>query len=50
MRILEISVGSISGLKSNLLLVRPVHLQHPGSKPGRKLFTLKENAFNQYNR
>ena len=26
-------MGSISGLKSNLLLVRPVHLQHTGSKP-----------------
>ena len=26
-------MGSISGLKSNLLLVRPVHLQHHGSKP-----------------
>ena len=25
-------MGSISGLKSNLLLVRPVHLQHDGSK------------------
>ena len=25
-------MGSISGLKSNLLLVRPVHLQHTGSK------------------
>ena len=25
-------MGSISGLKSNLLLVRPVHLQHHGSK------------------
>ena len=24
-------MGSISGLKSNLLLVRPVHLQHNGS-------------------
>ena len=29
-------MGSISGLKSNLLLVRPVHLQHPGSKPEKK--------------
>ena len=25
-------MGSISGLKSNLLLVRPVHLQHDGSR------------------
>ena len=25
-------MGSISGLKSNLLLVRPMHLQHDGSK------------------
>ena len=25
-------MGSISGLKSNLLLVRPVHLQHDASK------------------
>ena len=25
-------MGSISGLKSNLLLVRPLHLQHNGSK------------------
>ena len=25
-------MGSISGLKSNLLLVRTVHLQHDGSK------------------
>ena len=25
-------MGSIYGLKSNLLLVRPVHLQHDGSK------------------
>ena len=24
-------MGSISGLKSNLLLVQPVHLQHDGS-------------------
>ena len=28
-------MGSISGLTSNLLLVRPVHLQHSGSKPFR---------------
>ena len=26
-------MGSISGLKSNLLLIQPVHLQHTGSKP-----------------
>ena len=26
-------MGSISGLKSNLLLVRYVHLQYTGSKP-----------------
>ena len=29
-------MGSISGLKSNLLLVRSVHLQYTGSKPKRK--------------
>ena len=28
-------MGSLSGLKSNLLLVRSVHLQHTGSKPQR---------------
>ena len=26
-------MGSISGLKSNLLLIRPVYLHHIGSKP-----------------
>ena len=31
---------SLSGLKSNLLLVRSVHLQYTGSKPKRKWFTL----------
>ena len=36
-------MGSICGLKSNLLLVRPVHLQHSGSKPLKKkdLFLMK---------
>ena len=29
-------MGSISGLKSNLLLVRSVHLQYTGSKSKRK--------------
>ena len=35
-------MGSISGLKSNLLLVQSVHLQYTGSKPKRKWFTLYE--------
>ena len=33
---------SISGLKSNLLLVRPVHLQHHGSKPEGDDFLLRK--------
>ena len=35
-------MGSISGLKSNLLLVRPVHLQHHGSKPEGNDFLFKK--------
>ena len=35
-------MGSISGLKSNLLLVRPVHLQHHGSKPEGNDFLLRK--------
>ena len=43
-------MGSISGLKSNLLLVRPVHLRHDGSKqPEHNDFTLNKNALNEYN-
>ena len=35
-------MGSISRLNSYLLLVRPVHLQHPGSKPERNDFLLRK--------
>ena len=41
-------MGSISGLKSTLLLVRPVHLQNHGSKPERNSDTIQKTILNQY--
>ena len=43
-------MGSILGLTSILLLVRPVHLQCTGSKPQENDLLSMKQSFNQYYR